>query len=150
VREDRDGWLRMYDGRREGWARKSDFVLSRDAPAYFTDRIRANPADSFALIMRGQGWLDRGEYDNAIKDFTECIRIDGNDADAFAVAGRRMTRRIDLQQGRARRHATEVFDDDPRDDAGDARPEPRRRRSRSRRAHRSPRLRFPAESTGRA
>jgi tetratricopeptide (TPR) repeat protein len=87
VRDDRDGSLRIFDGHREGWAKKSDFVLTRDAPAYFTDVIRANPADSFALTMRGLGWLYRGEYDNAIKDFTECIRIDAGDADAFDNRG---------------------------------------------------------------
>jgi hypothetical protein len=68
VRDDRDGWLRIFDGHREGWARKDQFILSRDAPAYFTDRIRTNPSDGWAWFMLALGWYDRGEYGNAIKD----------------------------------------------------------------------------------
>src|ERR1700754_4265092 len=35
VRDERDGWLRIHDGHREGWVDKADFVLGRDGPAYF-------------------------------------------------------------------------------------------------------------------
>jgi lipoprotein NlpI len=87
VRDDKDGWLRLFDGHKEGWADKGDFVLSRDAPAYFTDRIRANPNDDFAYQMRGMGWHDRGDYDNALKDYTECIRIDPRSAAYFNSRG---------------------------------------------------------------
>jgi tetratricopeptide (TPR) repeat protein len=87
VREDRDGWLRIFDGHREGWAKKDEFVLSRDAPAYFTDRIRADPKDYFAWMQRGHGWKDRAEYDNAIKDYTEAIRLSPRSADAFNSRG---------------------------------------------------------------
>jgi tetratricopeptide (TPR) repeat protein len=87
VRGDRDGWLRIHDGRREGWVDKADFVLVRDAPAYFGRRVQANPRDTWALVMRGVGWLEKGELDNAIKDFDECIRIDPTSAVAFNSRG---------------------------------------------------------------
>jgi tetratricopeptide (TPR) repeat protein len=87
VRDDKDGWLRLFDGHKEGWAVKDDFVLSRDAPAYFTDRIRANPNDDFAYWSRGNGWYDRGDYDNALKDYTECIRIHPRHAPYFNGRG---------------------------------------------------------------
>ena len=87
VRADRDGWLRIHDGHREGWADKADFVLVRDAPAYFHRRVQANPKDTWALSMRGQGWLQIGEPDNAIKDFDECIRLDPTDSEAFINRG---------------------------------------------------------------
>ena len=87
VREDREGWLRLFDGHREGWADKDQFVLSRDATAYFTDRLGTNPSDEFAWWGRGLAWLDREEYDKAIKDFTECIRLDPKDAAAFNSRG---------------------------------------------------------------
>src|SRR5262249_790067 len=38
VRDDGDGRLRIHDGHREGWVDKADFVLVRDAPAYFDRR----------------------------------------------------------------------------------------------------------------
>lgn len=40
VRDDREGWLRIFDGNREGWADKDDFILSQDAPDYFTTFIQ--------------------------------------------------------------------------------------------------------------
>lgn len=76
VRDDRDGWLRVFDGHTEGWADKNDFILSRDAPAYFAQRVQANANDYFAWFMRGEGWFDRGNYDKALSDFNECVRID--------------------------------------------------------------------------
>jgi len=45
VRNEREGWLRIHDGHREGWVHKSDFVLARDAWAYFHAREQANPRD---------------------------------------------------------------------------------------------------------
>jgi tetratricopeptide (TPR) repeat protein len=87
VRDDRDGWLRIFDGHREGWARKDQFILSRDAPACFTDRVRTNPSDGWAWFMRALGWYVRGEYDNAIKDYAEAIRLNPKDAGAFSGRG---------------------------------------------------------------
>jgi hypothetical protein len=87
VRDDREGWIRIHDGKREGWADKSQFVLVRDALAYFHRRIQANPKDTLALYMRGVGWVQKGEPDNAIKDFDECIRLEPTKASAFNSRG---------------------------------------------------------------
>jgi predicted Zn-dependent protease len=88
VQEDREGWLRIHDGHREGWVDKGDFVLVRDAPAYFHRRVQANPKDTYALAMRGVGWLEKGEPDNAIQDFNEYIRLDPTVSAAFNNRGR--------------------------------------------------------------
>ncbi len=87
VRDDREGWIRIHDGWHEGWADKSQFVLVRDAPAYFHRRVQANPKDTWALFMRGVGWLEKGEPDNAIKDFDEYIRLDPTESAAFIIRG---------------------------------------------------------------
>jgi tetratricopeptide (TPR) repeat protein len=87
VREDRGDALRIFDGHKEGWVKKDDFVLSRDATTYFTDRLRTDPNDGYALFWRGSGWLDRGELDNAIKDFDTAIRINPRDAASFNARG---------------------------------------------------------------
>jgi tetratricopeptide (TPR) repeat protein len=87
VREQRDGRLRIHDGQREGWVDKADFVLVRDAPAFFTRQIHANPKDTFALYMRGWSFFENGEPDNAIKDFNEYIRLEPRSANAFGARG---------------------------------------------------------------
>ncbi|HWY86048.1 MAG TPA: tetratricopeptide repeat protein [Gemmataceae bacterium] len=87
VRDDREGWLRIFDGDREGWVPKADFVLVRDAPAYFNRRVHADPRDTFALYMRGEGWLRNGELDFAIMDFDVCIRLNPTDVKAFNSRG---------------------------------------------------------------
>lgn len=87
VREEKDGWLRIHDGRREGWVNKSDFVLARESFAYFDGRAQGNPADGFALSMRGAFWLEKKEPDKAIRDFNACIQLDPLDASAFNNRG---------------------------------------------------------------
>jgi tetratricopeptide (TPR) repeat protein len=87
VRDERAGRLRIHDGRREGWADKADFVLVRDAPAYFDRRVQANPNDRWALYGRASAWLYRGELDRAIKDFDECIRSDPTNSAAYQSRG---------------------------------------------------------------
>jgi tetratricopeptide (TPR) repeat protein len=87
VREDRGDTLRIYDGRKEGWVKKDDFVLSRDAPDYFTDRILDNPDVGDAWYRRGVVWLDRGEFDKAIKDFGEAIRLEPRQGAYFHARG---------------------------------------------------------------
>lgn len=87
VRDDKEGWLRLHDRRREGWVDKADFVLARDALDYFTRRIEANPKDLFALTMRGGAWLEKKEPDKAISDFDACIRLNPNDSTSFNNRG---------------------------------------------------------------
>src|SRR6478672_3094975 len=45
VREERAARLRIFDGRREGWVDKTDFVLLREASDYFDNLVQANPKD---------------------------------------------------------------------------------------------------------
>jgi tetratricopeptide (TPR) repeat protein len=87
VRAEKDGWLRIHDRVHEGWALKEDFVLARDAIDYFSRRIDANPADYFALSMRGAAWLLNKQPDKAIADFDACLRLKPNDAGAYNNRG---------------------------------------------------------------
>jgi tetratricopeptide (TPR) repeat protein len=82
-----DGWIRIHDGHREGWVRKDDLVTREDAPAYWDKAVKANPKDTWALYMRGNGWWQQGEPDRAIKDFDECVRLDPADSRAFNSRG---------------------------------------------------------------
>lgn len=87
VREERDGWLRIHDRRNEGWVDKNDFVLQSEAVEYFTNKLNANPKDTFALNMRAGGYQDRKEYDKAIADYNTAIAIQPNDPTAFNNRG---------------------------------------------------------------
>jgi hypothetical protein len=40
-----------------------------------------------AAVFRGEAWLDKKEYDKAIKDFDEAIRLDPKFAGAFYYRG---------------------------------------------------------------
>src|SRR5437764_15226102 len=42
VLAERDGKLRVHDGRRVGWAAKADFVLVSEAPVFFHRLVGAN------------------------------------------------------------------------------------------------------------
>lgn len=87
VREEKDGWIRIHDGNHEGWAKKSDFVLAKEAYSYFSQRIDANSKDHFALLMRGGYWSELKEYDKAIQDYDECLRHNPSSAAAFNNRG---------------------------------------------------------------
>jgi tetratricopeptide (TPR) repeat protein len=58
---------------------KADFLLVRDATAYFNRRVQANPKDTIALTIyddRGRAWSEKKQYDKAIADYNEAIRLD--------------------------------------------------------------------------
>ena len=44
----------------------------------YTEAIRINPADPGAYNTRGMSYAEKGDYDRAIADFTEAIRLDPN------------------------------------------------------------------------
>ncbi|MGL6076039.1 MAG: tetratricopeptide repeat protein [Fimbriiglobus sp.] len=87
VREDRGGFLRVYDGRREGWVSKDDMVTAEDAPAYFDKAVKENPNSYHGWDMRGISWYRKGEFDNAIKDFTEAIRLEPDSSPSYNNRG---------------------------------------------------------------
>jgi tetratricopeptide (TPR) repeat protein len=77
------------------WIEKDEVVRLEDAPAYFTEYLQLHPDDAaWAYSGRGTAWIGKKEYENAIKDYTEAIRLRPNDATiynnrgwAFARAG---------------------------------------------------------------
>ncbi len=88
VLKEKDGWLRIrgHDGK-EGWTEKTNFTLLADAPGVYTDMIKADEKRMWAWRQRGLAWHEKGEWDNAIKDFSEAIRLDPKDAAAFNYRG---------------------------------------------------------------
>ena len=63
-----------------GWVEKSDVVLLEDAVLFYTNRIQQNGNDHDAYNRRACAWKMKGEYDIAIKDFDEALRINPDPA----------------------------------------------------------------------
>jgi tetratricopeptide (TPR) repeat protein len=87
VREDKDAWLRLYDGHREGWVKKEDMVTAEDAPAWWDKVVKEKPGDAFGWFMRGMSRHDNGEFDKAIADYTEVIRMKPEVSDGYNSRG---------------------------------------------------------------
>ena len=66
-------WPRVQ---RQGWAPAANIILIDRAIDYITRQIDANPGDSAKYVWRANVWLERKEFDIAIADFNEAIRLD--------------------------------------------------------------------------
>jgi tetratricopeptide (TPR) repeat protein len=77
VLKDQGGRLRVRDYLgREGWADKADFVRVPDAPDFFTRLIRQEGTNAWVWTMLGVAWALNGKGENAVRDYTEAIRLD--------------------------------------------------------------------------
>jgi tetratricopeptide (TPR) repeat protein len=78
VREDGE-WIEIRHthtpGPYLGWVKKSEVVRKTDAPEFFTEKIKLNEKDGWAWQNRAVAWSVLGQHDKAIKDLTECIRM---------------------------------------------------------------------------
>jgi tetratricopeptide (TPR) repeat protein len=111
VLKEQDGWLWVRSGGVKGWFARTEAVLLEDAPAYFTERIREKPGDALAWGRRGIAWYEKRELDNAIKDYTEAIRLDPNAVD-FSNRGQAWSAKKDYD--RAIADYTEAIRLDPK------------------------------------
>ena len=87
VVKEQGGWLFLRHQGQEGWLLKTEAVLVEDAPAYFTERIQANPADTWAWNNRGIAYKENHDFENAIKDLTQAIQLDPKNVSAINNRG---------------------------------------------------------------
>src|SRR5208337_2682040 len=71
----------------EGWIARNEVVLVDDAITYFTNQLKLNPRNSYALTMRGVARRDRHDDDGALKDFDAALKLNKNDAGALSNRG---------------------------------------------------------------
>jgi CheY-like chemotaxis protein len=81
--------LKVLQRRAEGYT-ESDGVLMRlghdgEPVAYFSELIRRDPNVAIFYRVRGQAFLYRKEYDRAIADFTEAVRLYPVDPEGFLL-----------------------------------------------------------------
>ena len=69
-------WLVPEEGGASGWVPTAQVVRYDQAIDYFTSEIRPHPNEATAFLLRGYLWREKGEYDKAIADYTEAIRLD--------------------------------------------------------------------------
>jgi tetratricopeptide (TPR) repeat protein len=79
-------WLVAEKGGARGWVPAGDVVSLDRATEYFTAAIRAKPSAA-AYLGRGVIWSDQRDYDKAIADYTEAIRLDPGDEIAYTARG---------------------------------------------------------------
>jgi tetratricopeptide (TPR) repeat protein len=75
VEEEKGGFLQVRHRGVAGWLPKEDAVLVDEAVGYFTDQIRKDSKDARAYACRAKAWEAKDDYDRAIKDSSEAIRL---------------------------------------------------------------------------
>lgn len=73
-----------------GWVKQDQALRLDDAPTYYTQLIASGNAEKKAIgyLLRGVTWVTKREYDNAIKDLSEVIRMAPDTSAFFVVRGK--------------------------------------------------------------
>jgi tetratricopeptide (TPR) repeat protein len=87
VLKEQDGWLQVRQRGIEDWFPKDKAILLADAFSFFDARVRSNDRDEFALAHRGRAWHDRREYEKALADLNEAIKLEPDHASWYAARG---------------------------------------------------------------
>ena len=87
VVQDVKGEMLLVGDQRKGWAKRSDVLTADEATPYYTQFIQFNSRfvkdknnrlKLWAYRLRGYARALNGEWDQAVADFGECIRLDPN------------------------------------------------------------------------
>ena len=67
-------WLWISNGV-PGWIKKTDVIPLEKAVDYFTAKIETFPSEARWRYARAVAWTNKGEWDIAIADYTELIKL---------------------------------------------------------------------------
>ena len=79
-------WLKDEGSGVAGWVQSKYVVPYEQAIDFYTNRIRSRPSAS-AYNSRGLVWQEKGEYDIAIADYNEAIRLEPSESIYFNNRG---------------------------------------------------------------
>lgn len=60
----------------KAWVRTGEVVRRDDAPIYYATVLKRDPSAAYAYMLRGVAWRLKRDYENALRDFTEAIRLE--------------------------------------------------------------------------
>lgn len=80
-------WLKAEKDRTEGWVESGSVIALDQAETYVTKRIQGNPGSSQPRVWRGSLRHERGDFEGAIADYNEAIRLEPEDAQAYNNRG---------------------------------------------------------------
>jgi len=80
-------WLVAEGSGVKGWAPAANVILFDQAIDYITNQIRANPGAASNYVWRANIWSARKEFDIAIADCNEAIRLDPGNAAPYVGRG---------------------------------------------------------------
>jgi tetratricopeptide (TPR) repeat protein len=75
VREEKGEWVKVQVRDIAGWIRKDEVLQVKDGIPFFTQKIQSNDDIASAYANRAWIWYKKGEYNIAIKDAEEAIRM---------------------------------------------------------------------------
>ena len=87
VLQEQDGWLSVRHRGIQDWLPKEKAILLAGALPYFDAQVRANPRDPFAWAHRGRAWHEQQDYQKALADLNEAIRLDSDRSTWYANRG---------------------------------------------------------------
>ncbi|HQU43891.1 MAG TPA: hypothetical protein PK867_13825, partial [Pirellulales bacterium] len=70
------------------WVKQDEVLRLDDAPAYFTGLIDKGTNNLVGYLLRGVSWLVKHEFDNAIKDLSEAIRLAPGKTSFYTLRGK--------------------------------------------------------------
>ncbi len=82
VKELNGNWLWLG----QAWFQKHDVLTIDQALDFYSELLKENPTAAYWHI-RAIAWMEKGDYEKAIKDFTESIRLDSQSASSFIYRG---------------------------------------------------------------
>jgi tetratricopeptide (TPR) repeat protein len=81
-------FLKAENQHYSGWAAAGDVVPVSRALDYFSDQIRARPADSFLHAMRAFLWREAEQFEKALRDDDKAIELDPKNPANYCSRGR--------------------------------------------------------------
>jgi tetratricopeptide (TPR) repeat protein len=100
VRRVKRNRLYLRAGSFEGWVERAEVVPLEEAVEYFTGQLQSTSSSAWTHNMRGVAFDEQEDYDAAIEDYDEAIRLDPENPIPFNNRGNAWANKEDARVGR--------------------------------------------------